>query len=187
LQFKNKLRLLTLAAIVAGILLGLFWAIPTAAKAPAQPNSLDIKNEEFIGPLQPTSSAQPIRTIRPGSGVLQQQKREIRADSGRYDGKTYSKEEVIQLIKDYSTRYGVDAKLPLDIAKCESGYNQFSKNKNSTASGVFQYLSSTWAGTDEGRDGLSVFDADANVRAAIKYIASRGHASPWLASKGCWG
>ena len=101
-------------------------------------------------------------------------------------GRNYSREEVIQLIKDYSALYGINSDLPLRIAKCESGYNHLAKNKTSSASGTFQYLSSTWAGTDEGRAGLSVFDAGANVRAAIKYIASRGHAQPWAASKGCW-
>jgi soluble lytic murein transglycosylase-like protein len=103
-----------------------------------------------------------------------------------YNGRHYSKEEVVELIKSYSSQYGISANLPLAIARCESGYNQFSKNKSSSASGVFQYLIGTWAGTDEGKAGLSVFDADANVRAAIKYIASRGNASPWNSSKSCW-
>ena len=106
--------------------------------------------------------------------------------SNQISGRHYSKEEVIQLIKEYSKQFAISDDLPLAIGKCESGYNQFAKNKSSSASGVFQYLASTWAGTDEGKAGLSVFDADANVRAAIKYIASRGHAAPWNASKSCW-
>jgi hypothetical protein len=101
-------------------------------------------------------------------------------------GRNYSREEVQQLIRDYSAQAGISADLPLRIAQCESGFNQFSKNKTSTASGIFQYLSSTWAGTDQGKIGLSVFDAEANVKAAVSYIASRGHAQPWNASRSCW-
>src|SRR5437763_1943731 len=37
---------------------------------------------------------------------------------GSYTGRNYSKEEVIQLIRDYSTRYGISADLPLRVARC---------------------------------------------------------------------
>jgi hypothetical protein len=100
-------------------------------------------------------------------------------------GRSYSKDEVIQLIKDYSAAYRISSAIPLAIARCESGYNQFSKNKSSTASGVFQYLSSTWRNTPAGRQGISVFDADANVKMAVSSIAANGTA-PWLASRHCW-
>lgn len=104
-----------------------------------------------------------------------------------HSGRDYSPAEVVELIKSYSQQYGISADIPLRIAKCESGYNQYSKNKSSTASGVFQYLSSTWAGTDQGKLGLSVFNADANVKAAVSYIAVHKSTSPWNASKHCWG
>lgn len=102
-----------------------------------------------------------------------------------YSGRTYSKEEVIQIIKDYSAQYGISADVPLRVANCESGYNQFSRNRNSTATGVFQYLASTWKNTEAGKQGISVFDADANVHMAIKSIASGG-INNWAASKSCW-
>jgi soluble lytic murein transglycosylase-like protein len=100
-------------------------------------------------------------------------------------GRSYSKEEIIQLIKDYSEEYNVSPQLPLAIAKCESGYNQYSKNKSSTASGVYQWLSSSWSNQPAARGGVSVFDADANVKAAVWLIA-HGKTSPWAASKKCW-
>jgi hypothetical protein len=50
---------------------------------------------------------------------------------------------------------------------------------------VFQYLSGTFANTPEGKQGLSVFDADANIRAAVRHMAVHG-TSPWNASKPCW-
>jgi hypothetical protein len=186
-----KLLLFILAAILAGLLV----ARPAIAEAPKPNNPYDIiKNDEFIGPIQlslikdnaiqPILPSSPVKTTN--SEVTNANVRGNQPIASSYNGQHYTKEEVIQLIKDYSAQYGISADLPLRIAKCESGYRWDAKNKNSSASGVFEYLSSTWAGTDEGKAGLSVFNADANVRAAIKYIASRGHAQPWLASKSCW-
>lgn len=120
------------------------------------------------------------------SGTRLSNRNSVRQSVSTFSGRHYSSDEVIQLIKNYSALYGISADLPLAIAKCESGYNQFAKNRTSTASGVFQYLASTWSATDQGKAGLSVFDADANVKAAVSYIASRGHARPWLASQHCW-
>lgn len=102
-----------------------------------------------------------------------------------YTGQTYTKEEVEQLIVHYSAVYGIDPITPKCIAFKESGYNQFSKNRKSSASGVFQYLSSTWKGTDEGKAGMHVFDADANVKAAVKYMAIHQSTQPWVVRSGC--
>lgn len=102
-----------------------------------------------------------------------------------YSGRHYSKEEVQDLIRHYSSVYGISSDTPFCIAKYESGYNQYSKNRNSTASGVFQYLSSTWSSTDEGKLGLSVFDADANVKAAVKYMAIHRNTRPWVVAPKC--
>ena len=165
------------------VLFGFWLARPVTASAP-QPITENYISENLT---IKENAIQPILPKPVGSDAPQSTR--IRTDVRRvaYSGRHYSKEEVVQLIKDYSARYGISENLPLAIARCESGFNQFSKNKTSTASGVYQYLSATWASTDEGKAGLSVFDADANVRAAIKYIASRGHAAPWNASKHCWG
>lgn len=102
-----------------------------------------------------------------------------------YSGRSYTKEEVQALIVSYSEQYEINPDVPLCIAKLESGYNQFAKNKTSSASGVFQYLAKTWSGTDEARHGSSVFDADANVKAAIKYMASRRNTQPWEVRHKC--
>ncbi len=105
--------------------------------------------------------------------------------AANYEGKIYSKEEVEQLIVHYSAVYGIDPQTPKCIAFRESGYNQFSKNKSSTASGVYQYLSSTWKSTDEGKAGLSVFDAEANVKAGVKYMAIHKSTQPWVVRTMC--
>jgi soluble lytic murein transglycosylase-like protein len=104
---------------------------------------------------------------------------------GAYNGRNYSKEEVQALIIQYSQQYGINPAVPLCIARLESGYNQFSANKSSSARGVFQYLSGTWRATDEGKLGISVFDADANVKAAVKYMASRKSTKPWVVGPKC--
>lgn len=108
----------------------------------------------------------------------------VKTELGKAD-RSYSKEEVEQLIVHYSAVYGIDSKTPRCIAFKESGYNQFSKNKRSTASGVFQYLSSTWKHTDEGKAGHNVFDADANVKAAVKYMAIHKSTQPWVVRTMC--
>jgi soluble lytic murein transglycosylase-like protein len=102
-----------------------------------------------------------------------------------YTGRQYTKEGVQQLIRDYSAQYGISADLPLRIANCESGFNQFAKNGSSTASGVYQWLSSSWANQPAGKTGVSVFDAEANIQAAVWLIA-HNKISPWNASKSCW-
>lgn len=102
-----------------------------------------------------------------------------------YSGTMYSKEEVEQLIVHYSEVYGIDSLTPKCIAFKESGYNQFSKNSGSTASGVFQYLTSTWRNTDEGNAGMNIFDADANVKAAVKYMAIHKDTQPWTVRSKC--
>jgi muramidase (phage lysozyme) len=131
-----------------------------------------------IGSCNPDTSAaqQPI--------VRAQTEAEELAHPG-YSGETYSKETVEQLIVQYSAVYGIDPATPKCIAFKESGYNQFSKNRKSTASGVFQYLTSTWKQTDEGKAGMNVFDAEANVKAAIKYMAVHNSTQPWMVRSMC--
>jgi hypothetical protein len=137
--------------------------------------------------IQPSGANQTgvssVQTVQERKGV--QNAKRVEPLRTQTNGRNYSKEEVQQLIRDYAAQYGISADLPLRVANCESGFNQFSKNKNSTASGVAQYLSSTWAHTEAGKAGISVFDAEANVHMMIKSI-SNGGISNWSASKSCW-
>lgn len=85
------------------------------------------------------------------------------------------------------------------VAQCESGYNELSRNASSTASGVYQMLSSTWtswyAGTIRSRSHAwqerwrvraRVFNARANVIVAIIHAHRHGWGA-WAASEHCWG
>jgi hypothetical protein len=181
----RKLAIALLAALLC-------WAYPAVAlskgitaeepiKTVTGPVVIPVMSKEDAVPTPTNSVAhKPVETkSKPTVSVR------VKETGGAYSGRHYSKEEVQQLIRDYSAAYGINPDVPLCIARLESGYNQFSKNRSSTASGVFQYLSSTWRGTDEGRAGLSVFDADANVRAAIKYMASRRSTQPWEVRHSC--
>jgi soluble lytic murein transglycosylase-like protein len=64
----------------------------------------------------------------------------------------------------------------LRIAKCESGYNPNAVNRSSGASGLFQFMPSTWAHLPWA--GQSVFDPVANAQAAAYYYQHSG-AGPW--------
>lgn len=165
------------------------YAISAFAEQP-QDNPTFINYEKFRKPIQPIfgSNAEPATTKtlhQKGSAAIKSRPAINNGQSIQYSGRYYSKEEVQELIKSYSAQYGIKPDAPLCIAKLESGYNQFSKNKSSSASGVFQYLNSTWKATDEGKIGLSVFDPDANIKAAIKYMASRKSAKPWTVHTKC--
>jgi len=87
----------------------------------------------------------------------------------------YTQEEVIQLIHHWAEYFSVPVEHPLRIARCESNYRWDAKNRSSSASGVFQYLSGSWANTFEGKAGASVFDANANITAAIRHMSIHGY------------
>ncbi len=64
----------------------------------------------------------------------------------------------------------------LRIAKCESGYNPNAVNRSSGASGLFQFMPSTWAHLPWA--GQSVFNPVANAQAAAYYYQHSGP-GPW--------
>ena len=173
------------ALIVAEIALICLLPLIAAAATHDLGDQPFINYEQFHKPVLKSGEAQhsPSRnapqrstSVRPSSRV---------ATNGVYNGRHYSKDEVIALIKAYAQQYGLSSETPLCIAKGESGFNQFAKNAASSASGVYQYLTSTWKATDEGKAGMNVFDAEANIKAALKYMASRRSTAPWVAAAKC--
>ena len=56
----------------------------------------------------------------------------------------------------------------------ESGWDPSQVNLRSHASGLAQFLPSTWAATPQGGEGLSPLDANANIDAAIWLARTRG-------------
>lgn len=91
-----------------------------------------------------------------------------------------------QIIVAYARHYGADVELSLNVACAEScfmengtpDFNPSAKNPNSSATGVFQFIKSTWAGMCEG-DVLNVHD---NVSCGTRILANGG-ISHWEASR----
>jgi len=69
------------------------------------------------------------------------------------------------------------------IAKCESGYNEYAKNPNSTAKGIFQFIDSTWRENCL-KDG-NVYDFTDNIDCAWKVYKEQND-RPWHSSYSCW-
>ena len=82
--------------------------------------------------------------------------------------------------------YEVDYNLALKIMLCESGGNYKAKNGGSTASGLFQFIKGTWAGTPQGRAGRDVFDPYANINGAFWLLSQPNGLNHWNETRSCW-
>ena len=86
-----------------------------------------------------------------------------------------------ELIAHTCKEYNTDSTLPLNIAWCESNFNPSVKNASSTATGIFQFLESTWEENCVG----DVLDPIANIRCGVRLISSGG-VGAWQESYSCW-
>ena len=79
-----------------------------------------------------------------------------------------------------AARWGADPTQLLRVAYCESHYNPNAVNASSGASGLFQFLASTWAANSvrAGYGGVSVFDPVANANTAAMMFAN-GQSGQW--------
>jgi hypothetical protein len=77
--------------------------------------------------------------------------------------------------------FGKDASLMIKVARCESGLKPGAKNKESTATGVFQIMASVHGVR---RDWLT--NEHINIQIAKALFDASG-TNPWNASKSCWG
>jgi LysM repeat protein len=74
------------------------------------------------------------------------------------------------------------------IVSCESGGNPHAQNASSTASGLYQFLDSSWKAYGGTKFGARAKDASAAQQTQIANIAfQKSGLSPWTASRGCWG
>ena len=82
-----------------------------------------------------------------------------------------------------SVVYGVPYRDMLTVARCESGLSPLSEHPTSHASGLFQFLPSTWAGAWGAKvfadARFSVWDPVANALAAARMVAREGW-SQWV-------
>lgn len=84
--------------------------------------------------------------------------------------------DVPAMIADAAVRWGLDANQMLRVAWCESKYDPRAYNGRSGASGVFQFIPSTWrwASASVGLANASPFDPQANVEAAAWLMKTQG-------------
>lgn len=74
------------------------------------------------------------------------------------------------------------------IAQCESGGNPRATNPSSTASGLYQFLDSSWAAYGGLKYAKRAKDATPAQQREIAAIAlARSGTTPWNPSKSCWG
>ena len=98
---------------------------------------------------------------------------------------------VRELIIDYSKEYGIDSSLPLAIARAESNFIATATNPKSTASGVFQFLDSTWEHycIDEYQiadDLADKINPKLNVKCAVQLLKEEGGWKHWFSSFSFW-
>lgn len=73
------------------------------------------------------------------------------------------------------------------IIACESGGNPTAQNPNSTASGLLQFLDSSWIAYGGGKYAARAKDATVAQQMEIANVAyARSGLAPWAASKPCW-
>ena len=73
------------------------------------------------------------------------------------------------LINKYASQNGFDPKLIAAIIEKESGFNPNAVNKSSRASGLMQFLPSTW----KSEGGGDVFDPELNIKRGVEYLRKR--------------
>ena len=74
------------------------------------------------------------------------------------------------------------------VIQCESGGDPTAQNAHSTASGLFQFLDSSWAAYGGLQYGQRAMDATVAQQYAVAATAYQDSGlSPWAASESCWG
>lgn len=84
---------------------------------------------------------------------------------------------VMHALRLASALYDIPVGQLVGVANCESHLDPNAKNRTSTASGLLQFLDSTWARA--GLPGFSVFDPYANALAAARLVKQDGSWREW--------
>jgi hypothetical protein len=84
---------------------------------------------------------------------------------------------IIDLITEAAWRYGQSPAAMIAVARCESELNPKAYNRSSGASGLFQFLPSTWRSTPYAN--YSIFNAWASANAAA-WMWSVGRRGEWV-------
>lgn len=148
--------------------------IPLIANAHAVHNKKLVQTHTNNG-RRVLQSGKELRPFKPqttvGNRKVAVKKRTAKVKTSAYNGRHYSKDEVKALIVEYAEQYKIKPDSPLCIAEKESGYQGTIVSPSGKYHGVFQYSLNTWRGTDESKVGMHVLDANANIKAAVKFMA----------------
>lgn len=91
---------------------------------------------------------------------------------------------IILLIRSEAKAAGVDPSLAVRVAECESGVNPEAKNPTSTATGLYQFLESTWRHIGAETKGLDRRNPEDNLAMFLKHFP--GSPGWWAESQHCW-
>lgn len=91
------------------------------------------------------------------------------------------------VIREAARKWGAPEDLVVKVVECESGFKPNAQNAYSTASGLFQFLDSTWK-SQSTKYGVTTQKNDpyGQIEVATHMIADGG-ITHWNASKSCWG
>lgn len=92
-----------------------------------------------------------------------------------------------QMIVQYASFYGIDGRLALHIAQCESTLVAGAHNPHSSAKGIFQFIDSSWERYARLKwgDVRDVLNAKDNIELGTWVLATYG-TGDWSSSSDCW-
>lgn len=138
------------------------WAsaewLQIGGEEPVDPAPTEPVETEEPAPTEPPATDEPVEPPVDGS-----------------DG--YTEDEVIQIIYNAAAEYGQSGDDMLRVARCESVLDPNAVNASSNASGLFQFLPSTWATTPYADQ--DIFDPQANAEAAA-WMWANGRRNEWV-------
>lgn len=103
------------------------------------------------------------------------------------DLRALEKAKLRSMIISKAIKNNIDPDLFLRIAICESGLQKNSQNKNSTASGIFQFLNSTFIKQAKAYGLRSTDKNNPEIQAELAALMiSDGGIHNWSASRSCW-
>jgi len=128
---------------------------------------------EEPAPTEPPATEEPAPTEPP---VTEEPATEAPAEPPVDGSDGYTEDEIIQIIYAAADQYGQPREDMLRVARCESVLDPNAVNSSSNASGLFQFLPSTWATTPFADQ--DIFDPVANAQAA-GWMWENGRRNEW--------
>jgi hypothetical protein len=138
---------------------------PGEARFPASVSDKLLQDFVSIGHVDAMTPRAPEEWLRWGGAPVEHQTSAIRA--------------VVEALSATRPPIGVAAAI-LAIARVESGWNPYSRNPTSSACGLFQFISATWASYEPSQE--RCFDPKANASAGVKHLVGlyQTHVAPRL-------